>query len=478
MDQANPIIKKKFNWPLAGVLILIAATASYFIYQAVFIKNVTYETISASRGTLTAQIGATGVVKTNHSANLIWNSSGIVEAVNIKIGDTVKTDQVLAFLAKDSTPQNIHLAEADFLNNQLKLTNLLNSNTDIAQAMKNLSIANQAAKDAQDSFDYISRKRVTNELIQDISDQIDGAKRQVKMLDYFYRRFFSHRADGTTNKAQMISRVTTARQNVIDLTAKYNWYTSRASDLEVQQSKAALNLAIARADDAQRDLDRLMKNKNADNIRTAEVKLAASKSIMQQAQIISPFDGVITKTSINLGDRVSPGLVAIRIDDIKKLVIDLQISEVDINNVNDGQAVTITLDAIPNKIYNGLVTRVNKSAKPGQGGINFQVSIAFSDADENVKPGMSASVSIIVKNIESTLLVPNKAIRMVNGQRIVYILKNNEAFPVTIRLGASADENSQVVGGDLKEGDLIILNPPNISSASGQASTVSATPIK
>jgi HlyD family secretion protein len=58
-------------------------------------------------------------------------------------------------------------------------------------------------------------------------------------------------------------------------------------------------------------------------------------------------------------------------------------------------------------------------------------------------------------------------VRVVNGQRIVYILKDYQAVAVNVRLGAVADTNSEMVGGDLKEGDLIILNPPT-SADTGQ----------
>jgi HlyD family secretion protein len=166
-------------------------------------------------------------------------------------------------------------------------------------------------------------------------------------------------------------------------------------------------------------------------------------------------------------------------------MVDLQISEVDINNVSVGQPVSISLEAIPNKIYTGLVSKVNQSAQAGQGGINFTVSVTLTDADELVKPGMTAAVIITVKEVNAALLMPNSAIRMLSGQRIVYVLKENQPVPVNIRLGATADENSQVLAGDLKEGDLIILNPPSITNTSTQSASptltetnLPATPVK
>jgi HlyD family secretion protein len=93
--------------------------------------------------------------------------------------------------------------------------------------------------------------------------------------------------------------------------------------------------------------------------------------------------------------------------------------------------------------------------------VNFTVTVGMSHADDRVKPGMTAAVNIIVKQVKDQLLVPNRAVRLVDGERVVYVLKDGRPQQVNITLGASSDTNSVLVGGDLKEGDLIILNPPS-----------------
>jgi HlyD family secretion protein len=65
------------------------------------------------------------------------------------------------------------------------------------------------------------------------------------------------------------------------------------------------------------------------------------------------------------------------------------------------------------------------------------------------------------------LLVPNRAVRVVDGQRVVYILVDNELVPVDITLGSSSDSASEVVDGDLTSGDIIVLNPPQVFDTMG-----------
>jgi HlyD family secretion protein len=80
---------------------------------------------------------------------------------------------------------------------------------------------------------------------------------------------------------------------------------------------------------------------------------------------------------------------------------------------------------------------------------------------------MTAAVNIAVSQLEDVLLIPNRAVRVLDGKRVVYILKNGEPTPVEVSLGASSETNSQVVEGDLQEGDLVVLNPPIVFDQNG-----------
>jgi HlyD family secretion protein len=342
--------------------------------------------------------------------------------------------------------------------------------------MQNLADAKQAVKDAQDAYDYMVQPRFSGELIKNMSDDIDKAKDQLRMLEYFYKIFkYFRRPDGANDKDLMVIQLTNARQKITDLTTRYNWFTSKASPIDIEKSLAALNLAKAKQADAQRELDRVKNGNNVDDITSAKAKVAAAQATFNQAKVIAPFDGTVTQAQPQAGDWISPGQTAFRVDDLSKLMVDLEISEVDINTVAVDQSVTVSLDAIPNKIYKGIVSKVNQSAQTGQSGINFTVSVTLTDPDELVKPGMTAAVTITTKEVANALLVPNRAVRMLDGQRVVYVLKDKQPVPVKIRLGAAADANSQVVGGDLKAGDLIILNPPNANGTQSISPTLTPT---
>jgi HlyD family secretion protein len=141
--------------------------------------------------------------------------------------------------------------------------------------------------------------------------------------------------------------------------------------------------------------------------------------------------------------------------------VDVDISEVDINNIEIGQAAILSFDAILQKEYNGEVIEVSPVGDLSQGVVNFKVTIELTDADTTVRPGMTAAVNITVQEFQDALLIPNRAVRVVDGERIVYVLNEMNVLEIVeVELGASSDNYSHVIGGDLKEGDKIVLNPP------------------
>jgi HlyD family secretion protein len=155
--------------------------------------------------------------------------------------------------------------------------------------------------------------------------------------------------------------------------------------------------------------------------------------------------------------------VAFRIDDLSHLLVDVQVSEVDINTVAIDQDATLTFDAVLGRAepYHGKVIKVSQAGDTVQGVVSFTVTVELTDADELVKPGMTAAVNVVIKAQKDVVLIPNRAVRLVNAERAVYLLVNDQPKLIKLQLGSSDGTNSVLVSGDIKEGDPIILNPPS-----------------
>ena len=384
-----------------------------------------FQTEAIGQGNLVATVGATGVVRSNQNALLTWQTGGTVENVNVIVGDSVKAGEVLAVLEKTSLAQNIILAEADLVNAEKTLDDLLNSGTEAAQARVSLRDAEDALKKAQDYR---------------------------KSLNYPY-------------KYEKI--VYTALLNGRRIPSLKTVKVDEGDDETKETADQDLALAQAKYDDALRAWDRVAEGPNKADVAAAQARVDAAQATLNLAHLAAPFSGTITKVDIMPGDQVSTGTTAFRLDDFSSLIVDVDLSEIDINNVSLGQTVSLSFDAILEKEYSGQVIEVGRIGNDVQGVVNFTITVELTDADELVRPGMTAAVNIVVKEIENAILIPNRAVRLVDGERVIYLLKDGFPEMVEIRLGASAEAMSVLVSNNIEIGDMVILNPPSNFEMSG-----------
>jgi len=418
------------------------------------------QTVVASNGSLTATVGATGMVHASQSAMLTWQASGNVADIPVATGDQVTTGQVLATLEQSSLSQNVILAQADLINAQKALDDLQNDHTAAAQSLLALYSAQQAiytAERAMDRFEGDDYKDALEDARQDVIDrEADLEEAQDDFAPY-------EDWDATNETRQRYE------QELIDAQNAYDEALRIVELLELEQQVAQANLDAAQAslDAAQRAYDRVKDGPNADDVSVLETRIAAAQAALDTTRIIAPFEGTITEINLKPADRVAPGSVAFRLDALSNLEVDVQVSEIDINRIQVGQPVTLSFDAILDQEYHGMVIEVARVGNVVQGVVQFNVTVELTDADEAVRPGMTAAVNIVVEQLDNVLLVPNRAVRLVDGQRVVYILQDQQLEAVQITLGATSDIDSEVIAGDLRAGDLIVLNPPQNYETNG-----------
>lgn len=410
------------------------------------------QTITAVRGNLTATIGATGVVRSNQTAVLTWQTTGTVEDVSVEVDEKVSTDQVLATLEKTSLPQNIITAEVE-LNNAQKALDDLHENASTAknQALQSIATYAQAVKEAQYQLDNYTVPADLQGL--DIMEAVDLMETRLNQAREAFEPY-KYLSSGNTTRQDLKEAMDEAQSD-------YNAAVKRL-EYVYQVEVARANLEKARA-----DYEKWKEGPDPTDIANAEARIDAAQATLNLARLTAPFDATVTEVLIKSGDQVAPGTTAFRLDDLSHLLVDVMVSEVDINRVETGQDVLLSFDAILGQEYSGKVVEVAQVGTSTQGIVEFKVTVELIDPDEAVKPGMTAAVNIVVNELENVLLVPNRAVRIEDGKRVVYILKDNKSESITIVLGASSDINSEVVDGELNEGDEIVLNPPVVFDNNG-----------
>jgi HlyD family secretion protein len=430
-------------------------------------KNTNYQTVALTRGSLEATVGATGTVRANQTAILTWQTSGSVGLIKARLGDSVTSGEVLAQIEETSLAQSIILAEADLITAQRNLDNLKINQTSRAQAEYNLVQAQKALDDARQdrkNLDY----RGSQASIDSARAALLQAEKDVERLQDFFDQV-ADRPEDDLIRAQALSNLSNAKERRDRSKWNLDWLLNPASAQDITEADTDILLAEAKLADAQREYERLKDGADPLDLRAAEVRITAIEATLKLKALTAPFAGTLTEVRSQAGDQVTPGTIAFRIDDLSRLLVDVQVSEIDINVIEIGQAARVNFDAISGQSYQGKVVQVASVGVATQGTVNFIVTVELLDADANVRPGMTAAVNIITQNIEDALLVPNRAVRTRDGQRVVYILKNATTLePVNITLGVTSDIESQVLSGEVQAGDLAVLNPPAETPGNGQ----------
>lgn len=451
---------KVITWSVIGVVLLgIIAVIVVNNINASKAAAATMQTQVLEKGDLTAIVGATGTVRANQSASLVWQTNGRIESINVVIGDKVKTDEELATLAQSSLSQSIILAQSDLVTAQRNLDELINSDTARAQAQLNLANAQQNYDKVRWNAVYADKPRETSQnTLDSASAAVVIAQDRVDRAQKEYDKY-GESSETDLLKANALSNLAAAKKALAEAKLSLNYYNDTPDTKEVSISSGEIAVAKAKLDDAQREWDRLMDGPDPADIEAAKARVAAIEATLNLAKISSPFAGVITDAAGMVGNIVNPNAFAFRVDDLSQMFIDVEIPEVDINRIKVGQVVAMTFDAINAAEYQGKIVEVARIGAISAGAVNFKVTIEVLNPDEQVMPGMTAAVNIVVSDLKDVLTIPNRAVRLVEGKRVVYILKNGVATKVEIEIGSSSDTLSEVISGDLKAGDVLILNP-------------------
>lgn len=515
---------KKKGWLVtAWVIILLAGGGlGYRAWAASRTSSAeSVQTATITVGSLAATLGASGNTRSGQSATIAWETSGKVAQVSLKPGDQVQEDQLLAELDSSSLSTEMIKARQDLIDAQQALEDLLNSRSQQAQALQALedaqntvnSLKRQAAEEvsqaqlalaqAQDALEDAQKTRLkmnyphsSNQLvIEKAQTDYELARQEYKEALQAYQ-LVDHKRLTNPERVQALNRLVAAEADMKTRLATYNWYLLGYTETEIAQADAELavaqaNLEIAQANydslkngiseaqlalaeaalaDAQREWERVKDGPNQADIDAAQAAVDAAQAALDKVQLRAPFSGTITEVNIKTGDLVSSGDAAFRIDDLSAIYIDLQVSEVDLASLAVGQTAQVEFDAIADKTYTGEVTEIGMIGANSQGVVNYPVTVRITDADSNILPGMTASVTIITAQVDNALLVPNRAIRTISGQKYVTVLFEGQQISVPVEVGLVGDTHSQIISDQLREGDAVVINgSTSTSTASSEA---------
>lgn len=393
------------RWRLPLVIVVIALVGAYFIFGGN--KDATKEQYLATEvtnDTLVVKVSATGQLEPTNQVNVGSEMSGTVETVFVDDDDRVTQGQVLAVLDLTKFRDTVARSRAS---------------VGVAQA----SVA-QAQATVKEALARIERYREVAHL--------SGGK--------------------VPSKTEM-------------------------DTAEAELARAEANVQSARASVAQ-----------------AEAALRSDETDLEKAHIRSPINGLVLERAVDPGQTVAASLQAVTLftlaEDLSQMELKVDIDEADVGQVKAGLPADFTVDAWPGRRFEAQITRVGYNATDTDGVISYPGVLQVDNSDLSLRPGMTGTAEITTLIHKNALLVPNAALRFTppqeasakkknrgifgsmmmrrsssrtmtepaaaDGSRRIWVLRNGQAVPLQVKIGATNGRVTEILEGELEVGMEVI----------------------
>jgi len=494
LSKLKTISKKKKILLAAACIVLIAGTAVIISFnskknkrQEAMESAFTVETAKIERQTLAKSIGATGTVASAESKTVNTSLKDLeVAAVYVKEGDYVEVGTVICEF--DSSDYEKALAEAQHnqsINEQIEALNEANSeDTAVENAFDSLKDISDTRNEALENYDEASED--LEEAESDLSNAksaLDSAKSE---YDAIADELKSYQGNDSLNDAEE-----TRYNELLDIETAYknaqSAYTSAEAELTkaenaFSQAENSYEQAEAKLEDAWETYDEAVeKSEQQAEIKALEDQLISQtqeeKTIEQYTELIedcvvkATMSGVITSLKVTEGNIFEGGDVY-TIQDNENFIVTSSVDEYDIASIEKGMPAYIKTDATGDIEMTGEVTYV-AIAPASSGGTmgavsnsaSYTIKVAIDEADENIRAGMTAKISISLEESKDTLTVPYDAVTTTpDGSSTITVDADGEKKTISVKTGLETDYYTEIISDEISEGMTVYLTTPMITS--------------
>jgi multidrug efflux pump subunit AcrA (membrane-fusion protein) len=385
-------MKKTLN-NLAMLFILLALGLTACANQQT--APATENTPSASTVSSNAVV-AEGHLKPVRAANLSFQARGIVEQVNVKIGDRVRKGDVLARLSNAAQAEaGLAAAKLELLSAQQALDTLTRTgDANRAAAWDAYQKAQIVRAEAQKKWNDINPRDIQKR-IDDQQAVVNERKQDLKDAQTEFDKYKDLDKDNSKRKTAE-DELRTAQRD----------YDNAVAELEKIQrehdaARAALDAALAAEAEAKYQWEISAEGINKDQLALAQARLEAAKAQVAAAEaalasyiLTAPFDGVVMDVAVSLGEQVGPESRAVSVADTSAWIIETSdITELEVVNIASAQRVTFTPDALPDLALKGVVTDISGASYLQSGDVLYTVYISVEETDSRLKWGMTVEVT-------------------------------------------------------------------------------------
>jgi HlyD family secretion protein len=416
---------RKLVLVLVGVLLLgIAITAAPEQHPLP-----AYQFAKVSRGKAITRVIAAGTVQPVVSVVVSSQVSGQVKEILVDHNDVVKQGQPMALLDPELF------------------------NTRVEQARAEVDVASDAVQIAKDEVTIA--EAAVNRVIAERAKAEADSKRYEVMIDLTRRRL--------ERKSVLVKSGAVTTSDTDDARAAYETAladsmaaTAQVASQEARIQEAKTQLAVARSRVAHSETQ----------VRRSQAALHQAEADLDRTMIRAPMEGVVIDRSVAVGLTVAASFQAptlFTIGDLRAVNVEILVDEADIGGLGVGQNVTFSVDAYPDKTFAGRIAQIRKSPLTKESVVTYTVVAAANNDDLLLFPGMTAKADIITGDIPDALQVPSAALRyqprrvpQLSGSR-VWVPAGQAIRPVAVRVGVSSESRTEIVSGNLSEGETIVV---------------------
>jgi multidrug efflux pump subunit AcrA (membrane-fusion protein) len=450
---------------LAALVLVFTILGGSVVYAQAGKSTTTYRTALVTYGTITQTIGMAGNLAPVAEADLSFPASGTVQLVEVSVGQTVSAGELLATLDSTVLAAQLSQANATLASARSKLAqdqagptsqNLTSAKNQVGSAQVSVNNATTSLADTK----AINALAVAN--AQSLVDQDNAAvtadcpaspscSQDQAKLAADQQALASQKVKAQQSNNQASSQLAVAKQQLSAANSSLAALLSGSTTPETVQ-----------IDQAQIQIDQV-------NVNTLKHQLAG-------ARMTSPIAGVVAQVNIKEGQSVTTGsggsssTYAIVVYTPGSYEVSGTVSDSQVNLVAVGQTAQIT-PAGSTQAALGKVTAISPAATISSGVATFGVTAQLDDKNNSIKPGVSATVSIVVNQVVHVLTVPTSAIHTTAAGSTVQILVNGAPQSVPVEIGASDPTRTEIVSG-LQLNQVVVIAVVTSSVPSSGAGTV------
>lgn len=504
------IFKKSF-WTkkriiIAFIVLLIVLTGWYFIFGKPKV-NANIQTTVLQKQNLKETVLATGQVISGTDLNLSFQGSGIVRQVYVKVGDKVVAGQILSTIDQSSarasltTAQGslkqaqanydklvngatsnelqpyedaVRLAKVNLINaynNSLSTfngayTSIYNAYTTVSNLQTNyFNLYDQQGIKVQDNKNYILKKLDDAKYVVDnfannndvdsgilsLMSDLNGTLNSLEIIRNqcddgpYYSRI------SVADKASLDAQKTTINTSISSISSLQNSISSYTVALQTAQN----NLAVRKAKPRQEDIDLALAQ-----VLSAQGQVAAAQALINNLTLIAPSNGVITQVDIKVGEQAVSMKEVMILQNVYDLHTEANVSEANIASLKIGQPIEYTFDALgQDQLFSGKVIAIDPASTVISGVVNYKVTGSL-DNIPDIKPGMTANITVLVDKKDGVLALPSSAVITRNNSQFVRVIddaKLKTYHEVQVKTGMQADGGLLEIISGLSEGQAVVV---------------------